>query len=206
MIKLIKGKAEKAQIKAIDMVFTDPPFEMSGKALYNILQRFEFAHLLLICTMRQALELHEFIKDDFKFGFDLVISHVSPKKSKNYAQPNALHSNVLYFYRESSAFDRRRITRHDIYSEAKGYYPSIFHAPKINLSYKYQKNQNVINDLLGSFAIKSVLDPFAGSGTTALACIEHGIDGVMIEALDAPFLLMQSQCTLLTHEIEIEVL
>lgn len=210
MITLIKGSALSVNVRPIDMIFTDPPFEMGGKTLFCVLNRFEYNHLLLICSMHQALELYPLLQNDFKFGFDLVISHISPKKSRNYAQPNMLHSNVLYFYRKSvkSAFDRRKIDRHDVYSDdVSHYYPSIFHAPKHNLVYKYQKNQDVITDLVGSFDVKSILDPFAGSGTTALGCYEHNIDGIMIEQNDEAFEIMKQQCKVLSlYQNQLEII
>ena len=200
MIKLIRGDSSKVEIPAVDMIFTDPPFEMSGKQLAQLFNRFSHQHLVLICSMHQALE---FVKHtDFEFGFDLVISHISPKKSRSYAMPNMLHSNILYFRKPGvkSAFDRRRVQRYDTYSDEKiAYFPSIFHAPKTDLLYKYQKNQNMINDLIGSFDVKSVLDPFAGSGTTLLACIEHKIEDVfMIERDLEAFEIMKNQCKALT--------
>lgn len=79
MIKLIHGDSLKTDIPAVDMIFTDPPFEMSGKDLAGLFDKFDYKHLVLICSMHQALE---FVKHaDLEFGFDLVVSHISPKKA-----------------------------------------------------------------------------------------------------------------------------
>ncbi|UDW83991.1 site-specific DNA-methyltransferase [Pasteurella canis] len=207
MIKLINADSAKVELPAVEMIFTDPPFEMSGKELAGLFDKFDYQHLVLICSMHQALEFVKYT--DLEFGFDLVISHISPKKSRSYAMPNMLHSNILYFRKRGvkSVFDRRRVQRYDTYSDEKtAYFPSIFHAPKTDLVYKYQKNQNMINDLIGSFDVESILDPFAGSGTTAIACLEHNIkDFCMIEKDKEAFNIMKNQVKTLTFNIKIEL-
>lgn len=50
------------------------------------------------------------------------------------------------------------------------------------------KNLQAWTDILGSFDIASVVDPFAGSGTTAFAAIELGIDCTAVEIDEATFL------------------
>ena len=156
--------------------------------------------------MHQAIVLYK-VKD-LEFSFDLVVSHITPKNSKNYAMPNMLHSKILYFKKPAikSAFDRRKVQRNDVYSDENNYYfPSIFHAPKTSLTYKYQKNQNMVNDLIGSFDIKSVLDPFAGSGTTAYACAEHGIDAYCIEQNKLAFDIMKNNLRMLSIYNNLEI-
>ncbi|SUB38206.1 Adenine specific DNA methylase Mod [Pasteurella multocida] len=210
MIKLIHGDSSKVDIPAIDMIFTDPPFEMSGKDLLKVLSNFDYKHLVLICSMHQALDLYKL--SDLDFAFQLVISHMTPTKNRSYQQPHIVHSNVIYFRKRGvkSAFDRRRVQRYDTYSDEKtAYFPSIFHAPKTDLVYKYQKNQNMINDLIGSFDVESVLDPFAGSGTTLLACLEHKIKHVvMIEKDKEAFQIMKNQSKVLMFgkKIQLEII
>ncbi|WP_424411271.1 DNA methyltransferase [Pasteurella sp. PK-2025] len=207
MMKLIHGDSSKVEIPAVDMVFTDPPFEMSGKDLLKVLNNFDYKHLVLICSMHQALDLYKLSELDF--SFQLVISHMTPTKNRSYQQPHIVHSNVMYFRKSGvkSAFDRRRVQRYDTYSDEKtAYFPSIFHAPKTDLVYKYQKNQNMINDLVGSFDVESVLDPFAGSGTTLLACLEHKIKhAFMIEKDKEAFEIMKNQCLALVRREEMEI-
>lgn len=199
MIKLINDDAFRVAIPPVDMIFTDPPFELAGADIARLLSRVDYQHLVLICTMRQALDFYK--SADLDFCFDLVVSHISPKKAKSYHYPNMTHSNILYFKRHGvkSAFDRRRVERHDQFGAA-GYYPSIFHAPKVDRVYKYQKNQEMLNDVLGAFDVESVCDPFAGSGSTAIAMLESGIKtGVMIERDKSAFELMQGQLSLLQN-------
>ncbi|WP_109422799.1 DNA methyltransferase [Aggregatibacter actinomycetemcomitans] len=206
MIRIYHGDATEIKVPSVDMIFTDPPFEMSGKQLKDILDKFNYQHLLLICSMHQALEFYKIT--DLDFSFDLVVSHITPKKSKNYSMPNMLHSNILYFKKPGikSAFDRRRVQRNDVYSDENNYYfPSIFHAPKTAMTYKYQKNQNMINDLIGGFDVKSVLDPFSGSGTTAYACSEHGIDAYCIEQDKSAFEIMKNNLRMLLIYNDLEI-
>lgn len=197
MIKLIHDKAEN-QGGSFDLIFTDPPFELSGAKVFDALENFEFEHLVLIASMHQIIDFAKVT--NLTFCFDMVVSHITPKKSKSYTQPHYLHSNIVYFKKVGikSAFDRRKVQRCDHYSDSQThYYPSIFHAPKQNLSYKYQKNQLMINDLIGAFNAQTVCDPFAGSGTTGLACLEHGKQATLIEAGEAPFQLMKKTFDLL---------
>lgn len=181
MIRIINDDAKNHGAK-FDIIFTDPPFEMSGSDLKEVFDCYDFDHLVLIASLHQIIDFAK--QSDLEFCFDLVVSHMTPKKSKSYAQPNYLHSNVAYFKRKGvkSAFDRRRVERQDHYSDkTTHYYPTIFHAPKNDLQYKYQKNQAMIDDLLGAFNVKTVCDMFAGSGTTGLAAYEHGMDCTLIE-------------------------
>jgi len=197
MIKIINDDAKNHGAK-FDMVFTDPPFEMSGSNLKSVFDCYDFDHLVLIASLHQIIDFAK--KTDLDFCFDLVVSHITPKKSKSYAQPNYLHSNVAYFKRKGvkSVFDRRRVVRQDHYSDTTtNYYPTIFHAPKNDLQYKYQKNQGMIDDLLGAFDVGTVCDPFAGSGTTGLAALEHGMDCTLIEQCADAFAIMQSNFQML---------
>lgn len=55
----------------------------------------------------------------------------------------------------------------------------------------------MLNALLGAFDVGFVCDPFAGSGSTALAMLENGIsDGIMIEKNADAFALMRKQLAL----------
>ncbi len=197
MITLINDSASNCT-GTFDLICTDPPFEMKGHELHSMLSNFQFEHLVLIASMHQILQFAKIT--DLEFSFDMVVSHIKPKKSRNYHQPNYLHSNIVYFKKADvrSAFDRRLVQRHDHYSDKKSnYYPSIFHAPKTDSVYKYQKNQNMMNDLIGAFDVQTVCDPFAGSGTTGLACLEHGKSCTLIEKNTEPFEIMQQQFELL---------
>ncbi len=177
---VICGNAEDYSF-ATDMILTDPPFDMKGDELYKILERYKAPHLILISSMRQILEFMSC--GGWEFRFDFVLDSVTPKKSISHQQPNYTHVNGLYLTRPGvkSVFSRRMRQRSDIY-EHTGYWPTIFRAPRNRMHENGKaKNEQIIADLLGSFDIQSVLDPFAGSGSTALAAVEVYVDCIMIE-------------------------
>lgn len=197
MIKLINGDAKEHGAK-FDMVFTDPPFEMSGQDLLNTLKCYEYDHLLLICSAHQMLDLYKY--SDLDFAWQMMIDFKTPTKNRSFAQPHIHHANIAYFRKKGvkSAFDRRKVVRQDHYSDiGNNYYPSVFHAPKIRMKYKYQKSQSMIDDLLGAFNVKTVCDMFAGSGTTGVAALTHNMDCTLIEQDADAFEIMQKTFRLL---------
>ena len=178
-ITLINADSATQSISA-DLIMTDPPFEMSGKDLYNILINYNVDHLVLICSMRQLLEFSKLT--DYRLNFDLVLDIASPKQSKSLHQPFYLHTNVVYFSRKGvkSAFNRKDCKRSDVFTD--GYFPSIIRAPRErNDEHGHAKSEQALRDILMCFDVKSVADPFAGSGTTGLACLALGIDCTLVE-------------------------
>lgn len=155
---------------------------MAGKKLAAILSRHMSDHLVLITTMRQLLEfVHN--APEWKLSFDFVLDGVAPKRSVSYLQPHYVHQTGAYFTRDGarSVFDRRRRQRSDVF-EGNGYWPTIFHAPRDRMAeYGQAKNADAITDILGSFDVDSVLDPFAGTGTVGLAAFDLGISATLIE-------------------------
>lgn len=188
-IQLICGDATDYQLKA-DLIVTDPPFEMCGKQLAGIIGQYHADHLLLICSMRQLLEFSQ--HTDFKLNFDLVIDLVAPKQSKSLLQPNYIHAHAVYMTRNrvKSRFNRKSGQRSDVFT--KGYFPTIIRANRERSDeHGHAKNQQAIQDMLNCFDVESVIDMFAGSGTTGLACLELDIDCILIEKNDARFQDMQ---------------
>lgn len=179
-IRIINGDAATLNASA-DLIFTDPPFDLSGKALAQILGRYTAPHIVLITSMRQALEFIVMLGNEWTLGFDFVLDAVVPKHSKSKHQPHYTHATGLYLRRESSVFNRKLRPRSDTF-DGKGYWPTILRAPRQQMQEHGQaKNEQAVLDLLGSFAVRSVIDPFAGSFTTALAAAELDIDCVAIE-------------------------
>lgn len=179
-ITLIHGDAEQFS-GDFRFILTDPPFDMRGAKLAKIFEKCGDRHVVLISTFRQIAEL--LAAREYEIGFDFVFDTVAPKISRNFRQPNYTHANGVYLRRpgEKSIFDRRRCVRSDAFG-AKGYWPTVFRAAKERSSEHGQaKNESAIRDLLGSFDIDSVLDPFAGSGTTAIAAHDLDIDCCLIE-------------------------
>ena len=176
--RLILGDAADYSIRS-DLILTDPPYEMSGAKLANIINAYDSNHLVLISTMSQLLEFSKNSK--WSLCFDFIIDGVSPKRSMSLKQPHYTHQIGVYMRRNNvhSIFDRKRRKRSDVFQN-NGYWPTLFHAPRSN-SGGYAKNINAITDILGSFDSKSVVDPFAGTGTTAWAALDVGMKFVGIE-------------------------
>lgn len=178
--KLICGDAAQHP-QAADLILTDPPYEMPGAALARILNAYTADNLVLITTMRQLMEFMR--AGQWELAFDFVLDGVAPKRSRNLQQPNYIHQTGVYLTRNGakSRFDRKRRQRSDVF-EANGYWPTIFYAPRTAMQESgYAKNQAAIGDLLGSFDVQSVCDPFVGSGTTMMAAYEQEISCTGIE-------------------------
>lgn len=186
------------------MILTDPPYEMTGAELARTLAAFNAPHLVLITTMRQFLDFLP--RTDWKLAFDFVLDGVMPKKSKNYLQPHYLHQTGVYLTKPGikSAFDRRKRQRSDVF-EGNNYWPTILRAPRDNVQdHGHAKNAAAITDLLGSFDVSSVCDPFAGSGSTGIAAYELDIPCVMIEQDAATFADLKLTCRFMrTYGLEI---
>lgn len=164
-----------------DMIVTDPPFDMCGSELGKILDRQSCDHLLLITTMKQLLEFSK--SSSWQLSFDFVLDHVVPKKSKSVYQPNYIHSTCVYMTRNNvrSLFNRKRRERSDTY-DGNGYWPTILRAPRDRMKEcGYAKNTQALIDVIGCFDVKTICDLFAGSGTTAFAAFELGLDCILVE-------------------------
>lgn len=178
--KLICGDAG-LYPQACDLILTDPPYELAGDKLAWILNTYQSDHLVLITTMRQLLGF--MAASNWEFGFDFVFDGVAPKKSRSMQQPNYTHQTGVYLTRNGakSRFNRKLRQRSDVF-EANGYWPTLFHAPRTAMHESgYAKNLDAMTDLLGSFDLQSVCDPFIGSGTTLLAAFDLDLDCTGIE-------------------------
>lgn len=176
-ITLINDDASNHAVKA-DMIVTDPPFELNGLQLNKIIKQYEAPHLLLICSMHQLIEFSK--HTDYKMGFDFVLDLVAPKQAKSQKQPNYIHAHAVYFYKKKSAFHRQHGERSDVFT--KGYCPTIIRANSERRNQHGQaKNETAIKDMLSFFDVHSVVDMFAGSGTTGLACLDLDLDCTLIE-------------------------
>lgn len=184
-IELINGDAADHG-RPCDMVFTDPPFDMPGDELSRTLDLYPADHLVMLTTMRQLLAFAQC--SSFRLAFDFVFDGVMPKQSKSRQTPNFVHATGVYMTRPGarSAFSRKRRKRSDVF-EANGYWPTIFRAPRDTSAHGMAKNEAAVTDLLGSFDVQYVVDPFAGSGTTGMAAFELGMRTTLIERDPATF-------------------
>lgn len=185
-IKLISGDAASFNFKA-DIIFTDPPYDMSGKELAAIINNYESNHLLMLCTLSQLLEFTRY--SNFKLSFDLVLDNVVPRQSKSVHMPHYVHSTIVYMIKnnDKSRFFRNHGTREDAFNQK--YFPSIIVGSRDSkrLDHGMGKNIQAMKDLLSYFKVSSVVDPFAGTGTTGIACQELNIDCILIEKDEAIF-------------------
>lgn len=178
-LKLVEGDAGEFSCKA-DLIFTDPPYDMDGKELARILDRYDSGHLVLLTTMRQLVDF--LAATDWHLAFDFVLDGVAPKKSKANHQPNYLHQTGVYLTKpgEKSRFSRKLRQRSDVFVD-NGYWPTIVRAPRDNSRHGMGKNIDAITDILGSFTAGSVADPFAGGGSVGLAAFELGLECTLVE-------------------------
>lgn len=179
-ITLINADALCVNLKG-DLIVTDPPFEMAGKELANILSGIKSNHLVLLSTMRQIIDFAK--HSDWDFSFDFVLDAVVPKKSKSIRQPNYTHTSGAYFTRNGakSIFNRKLRQRSDTFDN-NGYWPTVIRAPRDKMQeFGMAKNEQALIDLIGSFEADSVVDCFAGSGAVGMACFQIDKNCILVE-------------------------
>lgn len=194
-VMLINDDAKNISAKA-DLILTDPPYNMDGRELAQIIDAIDCQHLVMLTTMQQLLEFYKY--SSYKLNFDFVINAVVPKQAKSIHAPNYTHQTGVYMTkgRVKTKFNRKLRQRSDN-ADANGYWPTIFRAPRDRMQeHGLAKNLNAITDLLGSFeGVEIVIDPFAGSGTAGLAAYELSIDSILVER-DADY------CRLMNEQFE----
>lgn len=189
-IKLNHGNALDFSVTT-DLIFTDPPFDMPAPMLCKILDQVTCDHLVLITTMKQLIELMRV--SQWQFNFDFVLDAVTPKKSKSIHQPNYTHSTGAYLTRNGarSIFNRKLRQRSDTFDN-NGYWPTVIRAPRERLSdHGMAKSETAITDILGSFNVQHVYDPFAGSGTLGFAALALDIACELTELDDKNFKMIE---------------
>lgn len=198
--RLIHGDAGDHAVEA-DLIITDPPYEMPGQRLASILDDYRSDHLVLITTMKQLMAFMQ--HSNWSLSFDFVLDGVSPKKSKSLQQPNYVHQTGVYLTRNKakSLFNRKLQQRSDVF-ELNGYWPTIFHAPR-DMSGGYAKNETAFTDLLGSFDCDTIVDPFAGTGTSGWAAIETGKSSTLIELDDKAFERLMAAFRFTGHAVDV---
>ena len=152
----------------IDLVFTDPPYELKTDDVLKCILNTDSENFLIICTFKQAAELYHF-KDIIKFRFDFVLNAHVPKSFMNEKQPYYTHQNGVYFTKnEKTIFNNKNTI--GIRSE-KAYWCTIIDAPR-NTQDKHGHAKNIkgLIDILSGFSAHTICDMFGGSGSTLLAC------------------------------------
>ena len=133
-ITLINDDASNHSLTA-DMIVTDPPFEMTGQQIHEIISKYNAPNLLLICSLRQLIEFANLT--NYKMGFDFVLDLVAPKQSKSQRQPNYIHAHAVYFYKSKSVFNRKHGERSDVFT--KGYCQRM--NKQFKICYRFLKSQ-----------------------------------------------------------------
>lgn len=194
-IKIIHGDSETVEPCVVDMIFTDPPFEMRGADVSRIIERHSANHLVLITVMHQLLDFNVAHAGAWKFHFDFVLDMPSPRVPRNFRQPHYTHAIGAYFTRTGvkSAFSRKNRVRSDV-PDANNFWPTIFRSRRSHAGASYAKDDSVITDILGSFeGINKVLDPFAGGGSTGIAADALDISAILIEKDEQQFTEMKKR-------------
>jgi DNA modification methylase len=151
-------------IKNIDIVFTDPPYEMSAAAVFDIIKKYA-NHFIVIGTFKQCAELYNF---DIRFHFDFVIDAHIPKSFMNSKQPYYTHQNGIYISASKETLFDNNNTK-GVRSE-NAYWQTIIDAPRsTSIKHGHAKNVQGMRDILSGFTCDTICDPFAGSGSLLLA-------------------------------------
>ena len=160
--KLLQGKK-------VDLVFTDPMYDDTCnkiEAFCSILSSIDVDHILLMTTFKQAVQI---LKNKFKFRFDLVLNQLVPSSTMNKKVPYYLHKNIIYVTKKEETIFNCDNAK-GVFSEA-GYYPSVIESAKnTKNSHGLAKNDEGIIKILSGFKAKTIVDFFAGGGSTLIAC------------------------------------
>ncbi len=161
----------KFEDNSIDCIFTSPPFkdeDVEGDywEFYDII----FNEMMRI-TSKVLIIIHSTTK------MNEVISTYPPKRTLIWGKGMVKYSwryNPIYVYQQS---DEYKVNKY-IWSDTFGIAP----IQGKNKAHVYQDPELLYHSILKMFTgIKTVLDPFAGSGTTGRACRKLGIDCILIE-------------------------
>lgn len=153
----------------IDLVFTDPMYNDETKGFLNVIECIDVKNIVLMTTFKQAISVLNNTGWDFKF--DCILYFKTPSSMMNKKVPYYHHKNVFYLTKSSNddsifSCDNAK----GAFSE-NGYYPSVIEAKKnTNEEHGLSKPIDSIVKLLSGYKAKSVIDLFAGSGSTLIAC------------------------------------
>lgn len=185
MITLIQGdcleEMKKFPNKSFDMIFTSPPFkdEDVREDYWSFYEKFMFQVNRI--TSKVACIIHSSAK------MNEIIKLYPPKRTIIWGK-----GIVCYAYRYNPVF----IYQYENYKVNKYIWADTFGITPItskNKNHKYQDPINLYIEIIKMFKdCKTVLDPFMGSGTTGLACIELNKDFTGIEIIPEYFQLAKN--------------
>lgn len=165
-----------------DLIFTDPPFDISAEKLATIINGFSCNHWFCIANMHLIAKIARYMPE-WEIKWDVVFDMSGPKKKANLIQPNFTHYNGIYLVKNNAKtiFNRKAGQRTDVF--ANHYYPTIFKAPRMNdlSDHSQAKNTDALTNVLRGFDVKNFIDPFAGSLSAGIAAVDVDIDCTLIE-------------------------
>lgn len=153
------GDAKDAPFAKVDMVLTDPPFEMAANEVSEIIKKFSDTFVVSGCgkNYHQLCTL-------FKYHFEIISIRSKPQSMPHRRSPQILHwCNAFLTNNGDHCFDR----------DLKGsYFPSVMEckATKGN----YGKPLQWAVDILSACHATTIVDCFAGTGTVLIACEKLG--------------------------------
>lgn len=164
-----------------DFVFTDPPFDIDYNIVFELIKRSGATSWVVMGPYIQTAKIS--VRDDFLFqqdwawAFGLASSHGGIDKTNHKTHFIVVHGGKQNWSRSNTGvgFSLSQQTR---------WCPSLIYAPKDVLAgYGHAKNLFQTTNFLRGFSGDVVFDPFAGSGTTLLACEACGkaCDAIDIE-------------------------
>jgi DNA modification methylase len=154
--------------KQIDLIYTDPMYNDNPDDFINSIYAINSDNLLLMTTFTQGLTLLKH-NESLRFRFDLVLYFKTPSSSMNKKVPYYYHKNLLYITKANDTIFNCDNAKGS-FSE-KGYYPSVIEAKKNTQEiHGLTKPVEAVELILSGFKAKTIIDIFAGSGTTLIAC------------------------------------
>lgn len=145
-----------------DGVVTDPPYEFDVGQLTGVLDHCCDVACVL-CSDSMAFHLASL----WHFRLDMIWRHRRPRKLPNTNMPILYHAHILIVARSKKVKTGWTKPRADFGSviETEQEYAS---------QHEYGKSAELFRAMLAGFEWREVLDPFAGSGASLIACEQDG--------------------------------
>ena len=180
--------------KSFDMVFTSPPFKEEDVSMDYWTFYSSFMYHAERLASKVVLVFHTATKINY------LISHYPPKRlmiwSKGYSQMSWRYNPILVY----QISDEYKVNKY-IWSDVFGV-QSLFGDKKVH---KYQDPLILYNAILKMFkGCNTILDPFLGSGTTGIACIQNGRNFIGIEISEQYFEIAKKRLEQAQQQIRIE--
>jgi DNA modification methylase len=151
-----------------DMIFTDPFYNDSIAKILQAISNTGCAHISLMCTQKQIIDFFK-EQSEYEFMFDVVFVQNTPNSMMNKKVPYYMHKSLFYAAKKGSKTLFDCDNARGVFSSA-GYFPSVIEYKKPKSEHHYAKDPDAIRKYLSGFAAEIIVDLYAGSGTTIIAC------------------------------------